>query len=185
MTAKRSSTEAKKPALTDEGKALFLRLYAEGVPLHQIRVELSPISPDGIPNNVGLGTIASNAGIRRPADFSYDRGQARRTAAQLVLDAPQERITILPLPQPKTRTEAVTAVSRLIEAQHIAAHYAPVPYTMADLAEYADRQRIAITGNILEAVNAWRTKNFLPPFTLRIGVNWPRLPAPHIGGRSA
>ena len=170
-----------RPKLTDAGKALLLRLYSDGVPLSKIRSELAPISPDGTPSNYQLGTIASNNNARRPADFSYDRGNARRSAIPLALDAAREAMAVRPIPKPRNHTEAVTDVSRRMLARDVVAHFAAIPYTAEEIHKYAANNRIPVDGDAFSAVNAWRASAGLPPFCLGRGIGYARLPAPHIG----
>ena len=167
--------------LTDDGKALLLRLYSEGVPLHKIRDQLAPISPHGTPSNYQLGTIASNNGARRPPDFSYDRGASRRSAIPLALDAAQAAMAVRPIPKPRNHTEAVTDSSRRMLVRDVAAHFAPIPYTDEEIHKYAANNRIPVDGDAFSAVNDWRVLAGLPPFCLGRGIGYARLPAPHIG----
>ena len=174
-----------RPKLTDAGKALLLRLYAEGVPLHKIRTELAPISPDGVPSSYKLGTIASNGNARRPADFSYDRCAARKSAIPLALDAARDALAVRPIPQARSRTEAVTDASRRMLARDVAAHFSPIPYTAEEIRKYAATHRIPVDGDAFSAVNAWRERAGLPPFCLGRGIGYAHLPAPHIGSSYA
>lgn len=170
-----------RPKLTDAGTALLLRLYTEGVPLHKIRNELAPISPNGVPSNINLGTIASNHNVRRPPDFSYDRGAARNSAVPLALDAVPDAMAVRPIPKARNRTEAVTDSSRRMLVRDIAAHFSPIPYTADEIRTYAANNRITHTDDAMSAVNAWRARIGLPPFRLGNGLGYARLPAPHIG----
>ena len=174
-----------RPKLTADGKALLLRLYTDGVPLSKIRDQLAPISPDGVPSSYKLGTIASNSNARRPAGFCYDRGAARKSAIPLALDAARDALAVRPIPQARSRTEAVTDASRRMLARDVAAHFSPIPYTAEEIRKYAASNRITVDGDAMNAVNAWRASAGLPPFCLGSGIGYAHLPAPHIGSSYA
>ena len=170
-----------RPKLTDAGKTLLLRLYTAGVPLHKIRDELAPLSPDGVPSSYQLGTIASNNHARRPEGFSYDRATARKSASPMALDAAQAVMAVRPIPMARNHTEAVMDGSRRMLVRDVASHFAPIPYTAEEIRKYAANNRIPVDGDAFGAVNAWRVLAGLPPFCLGRGIGYARLPAPHIG----
>ena len=139
--------------------------------------------PDGlIARLVAVGgPVLPKKGVMGFVVHSFGLRRTKAAAKQ----APQETHTMSNAPAGRTTTDRIlSAVGRLLERDM--RHIDTVPVTMAEVAQYAsdNRQYMVVPEGmtVLDAVNAYRAEQEVPPFRIAQPMNPAMMPSSRVGG---